>query len=339
MALLFGIYPGGLSADEDGSVTPGPAERPDRIAAALDALHGRAPFLVRGYTHYSDAAPGTIQGPPNPEQYATGGRRLDLVACFREPGHDLTGWLGFVRGLVGTPGLATLQVTEEANHAGPGGDGCFPAARRALVEGVVAARREADRLGLDVRIGCNSTALFDPAQEFWTDLGRRGGTEFRRALDYAGLDFFPDVFRPVPADRLAETVAGVLAVFRDRSLAAAGIPASTPIHITEHGWSTGPDRPGSRQAEVLDTVVRTVAAHSARLNIAAYEHFALRDADSARPHPLFQLGLLRSDYTPKPAFEVYRELIAEFSTPWSVRTRNRNGPATPCRTPPRPATG
>jgi hypothetical protein len=315
MALLFGIYPGGLSGAADGSVTDGPAEQPGRINAALDALHGEHPFLVRGYLHYSDAAPGAVQAPPNPAQYATGHRRLDLVLCFREPGRDLDGWLEFIRAQVRRHAacLATLQITEEANHAGPGGDGGFPAARQALVEGVIAAKHEVSRLGLPARIGCNSTAIFDPAQQFWTDLGRRGGDEFRSALDYAGLDFFPDVFQPVPAERLSETVEGVVKLFRHQSLAAAGIGESVPIHITEHGWGTGAERPYARQAEVLETVVRTVDDHSGELNITTYEHFALRDANTSHDHPLFQLGILDSHYEPKPAAITYRNLISELS--------------------------
>jgi hypothetical protein len=32
---------------------------------------------------------------------------------------------------------------------------------------------------------------------------------------------------------------------------------------------------------------------------------------SAQPDSFYQFGLLRDDYTPKPAFETYRQLIAE----------------------------
>ncbi|WP_436529716.1 hypothetical protein [Actinoplanes sp. HUAS TT8] len=353
MTLTFGIYPGGLGVTDDDNVTQGPPEDPEKIKIALDALH---PLLVRGYVHYDDAtyrrltenaqppassgsprgpqtdgaasprppsesaparAARMVEAPPDPCQYATAGRRLDLVACFREPGHDLTGWLHFLREQLRThgPRMASLQVTEEANHAGPGGDGRSPAVREALVTGVIEAKREARRLGLDVRIGCNSTLDFTPEQEFWTDLGRRGGDEFREALDYVGLDFFPDVFSPLPPARLPAIVAGALTGFRTQSLAAAGIPDSVPLHITEHGWATGPERPYERQAEVLELVVGIIDEHSKILNICAYEHFALRDADSDNPNPVFQLGLLRSDYTPKPAFETYRRLIATLGHP------------------------
>ena len=317
MTLRFGVYPGGLSGLLDGGVTPGPAEQPDRIRAALDDLHGDLPFLVRGYLHHRDAAPGVVQAPPEPEQYAGGPRRLDLVLCFREPGTDLTGWLAFIREQLHRlgPVLAKVQIAEEPSNPGPGGDGALPAVRQAVVEGVVAARREADRLGLDVQVGCNATPTFDPAQEFWTDLGRRGGARFAGALDYVGLDFFPDVFRPVPAAELGETVAGVLAHFRERCLPAAGIAGSVPIHVTEHGWPTGPDRSPARQAEVLETVVRAVAERAEPLHITTYEHFSLRDADSSQPDPMCRFGLLDSDYRPKPAFDLYRKLIAELSQP------------------------
>ncbi|MFC0068555.1 hypothetical protein ACFFQW_32515 [Umezawaea endophytica] len=305
MALTFGIYAGGRVGLDDGS----PVEDPVAIASALDLLHGEHPFLVRAYVHY----PTLVSAPPRPELLLNGRRRLDLVVCFRESGTDLTGWLGFLVGLLREYGssLASLQITEEPNNAGPGGDGEFPAVRQALVEGVVVAKREALALGLDVLVGCNATPVFDPSQEFWTDLGRRGGEEFRDALDYVGLDLFPDVFQPIPADRLVDTVLAVLTGFRGESLAAAGIPGATPIHVTEHGWATGAGRSAARQAEVVDAVVRAVV--KADLNITTYEHFALRDADSRQAGPLHQLGLLCSDYTPKPAFDTYRDLIAEFT--------------------------
>ncbi|MTE16599.1 hypothetical protein [Nocardia aurantiaca] len=317
MTLRFGIYAGGLAGDQFGNVTPGPPERADRIAAALDVLHGAHPFVVRGYVLYSDARGGFQEAPPQPWQYTAPHRMLDLVVCFHEPGDDLTGWLEFLRKQIREHGpvLASLQIAEEPNHAGPGGNGGYPQVRRAIIEGARAARAEVDRLGLAVRIGCNSTPIFDPAQEFWSDLGRRGGREFAEALDYVGLDFFPDVFRPISAEGLEAAITAVLTGFRRESLAAAGIPDATPIHITENGWATGPHRSYERQAEVLETVVGTVAGLAGELNITAYEHFALRDSYSDQGDMNLEFGLLRSDYTPKPAFDRYRALIAKHSTP------------------------
>jgi hypothetical protein len=51
--------------------------------------------------------------------------------------------------------------------------------------------------------------------------------------------------------------------------------------------------------------VRTVYQHRQELNLTHYEYFDLRDTDSASTET-FQFGLLRDDYSPKPAFEVYR---------------------------------
>jgi hypothetical protein len=43
--------------------------------------------------------------------------------------------------------------------------------------------------------------------------------------------------------------------------------------------------------------------------IGGYTYFSLRDADSADPGTFHRFGLLTDDYTPKPAFAVYRKLI------------------------------
>ncbi|MFF0632390.1 hypothetical protein ACFYTS_07790 [Nocardia sp. NPDC004151] len=317
MTLRFGIYAGGLGGDQYGNVTPGPPERADRIAAALDELHGEHPFVVRGYVLYSDARGGFQEAPPRPWQYAGAHRTLDLVVCFHEPGDTLTGWLAFLRQQIREHGpvLSSLQIAQEPNHAGPGGNGDFPLVRRAVVEGVLAARAEVDRLGLAVRVGCNAAPAFDPGQQYWTDLGRLGGREFADALDYVGLDFFPDVFRPLPASELEAAATAVMTGFRRDSLAAAGIPATTPIHISENGWATGPGRSCARQAEVLETMVELVDGLADELGITTYEHFGLRDSYSDQGDMNLEFGLLRSDYTPKPAFEKYRELIAKYSAP------------------------
>jgi hypothetical protein len=49
-----------------------------------------------------------------------------------------------------------------------------------------------------------------------------------------------------------------------------------------------------------------------KLNITHYELFSLRDADTANPDLNHQFGIMRDDYSPKPAFESYRKLIEEF---------------------------
>ncbi len=320
--LIFGIYPGGYTGFAGSPDRK--ADDPVHIHEALDCLQvDDSPFLVRGYLHFTDptslVAVGRPETPLAVEQYLREGRKLDLVLCFRHP--DVDGWLNFIREIIHRyrSMLSTLQITEEANVTTfPEVDGCIPQVREALVQGVVAAQEEVRRSGLDIQIGFSAALNFDPNDDFWPDLFARGGEPFLNALDYVGLDFFPDVFRPLAPDGLpgdvSTSVAGVLSHFRKVSMAAANISQACPIHITEHGWPTGPARSYERQAEVLELVIRTLYEHCEQFNITHYEHHGLRDANSSNPNLFAQFGLLRDDYSPKPAFERYRRLIAELGT-------------------------
>jgi hypothetical protein len=68
---------------------------------------------------------------------------------------------------------------------------------------------------------------------------------------------------------------------------------------------------GGEERVVVGTRVRTVDALSQELNITHYELFGLRDADSAKDDPFHQFGIMRDDYTPKPAFSTFQRLIQE----------------------------
>lgn len=317
--LLFGIYPGGATGDDTGGLAQGPADDPERIRAAIGKLRpGGRPFLVRGYVSFvdSDDTREITEAPDGVERYAGDGRVLDLVAQYQSHRGDVAGYTGFVRRLVRDHGrsTATLQITEEPNVAGnPTLDGYYPNVRDALVEGVLAADDEARRQGFDhLRIGFNTTPLFGPGEDFITALTERGGKEFTAALGYVGLDFFPDVFRPVPPEGLHDAVTGLLRLHRTERLTPAGIDPAVPLHITENGWPTFGDRTPERQAEVLEATVTAIAGCRSELAIGAYTHFALRDADSDAPGLFHHFGLLTDDYRPKPAFTTYQALIERF---------------------------
>jgi hypothetical protein len=139
-----------------------------------------------------------------------------------------------------------------------------------------------------------------------------GGEQFAAAVDYAGIDIYPDVFGPrISPDELPAAVEWLLRTFRERDLATAGIAPSVPIRICENGWPTGPDRPEEQQAIVLERIVRTVHALRADLNITHWELFTLRDADSSKNDLFHRFGVLRDDYSPKLAFHTLRRLISE----------------------------
>jgi len=321
--MLFGIYAGGVAGDDSGGLASGPADDPERINHALDLLQGGSgrPFLVRAYLGFNDDTPPdgphVTAAPADATRYTGRGRALDLVAQYQSASGNVDDFRTFVRQLVDQYGshTATLQITEEPNDPdNPVLDGYYPKVVEALVAGVAAAKHRARELGFDhLRVGFNTTVLFGPATSFVADVVAAGGPSFVRDLDYVGLDFFPDVFRPVPAAELRDGVAGLLRHHRENVMAPAGL-GEVPLHITEHGWPTGPGRSVQRQSEVVDTVVRAIADNATPLGIAGYSHFSLRDADSAQPGLFHRFGLLTDDYTPKPAFDTYRGLIAELGT-------------------------
>ncbi|MBF6333005.1 hypothetical protein [Nocardia transvalensis] len=296
---VFGIYPGGTSAAE-----PVRPDDPARIGAALIRLQGETgrPLRIRCYTEYlgdGTEAIGRIV-PADVEPCLRDGRRMDLVALFQSP--DVDGFQRFVQRLVQRygPWLDTIQVTEEADIVGCGMDGDTPNVYDALVAGALTAKDQAARQGLDIRVGFS---VADPDEDFFGSIDAAG------AIDYVGLDAFPGVWD----DEAPDSITDSLQWLRGTGLPAAGLGAEIPIIVTEHGWATSPGRSADEQAAVLERVVRTVHAHRADLNIAGYTWFTLRDADSTSPDPFDRFGILHDDYTPKPAFEVYRRLIAELS--------------------------
>ncbi|WP_330334848.1 hypothetical protein OHS33_00175 [Streptomyces sp. NBC_00536] len=320
--MLFGIYPGGVTGDDTGGLASGPPDDPALVSSALDRLQGRPgrPFLVRAYIGFDDTTrpgePHATATPATAAQYAVRGRHLDLVAQYRSTAGNVDGYCAFLRELVEQYGAVTrtLQVAEEPNiTSNPTLDGYYPAVREAIVRGVRAVKARARELGhTHLHVGFNTTPLFGPATAFVTDLTDRGGEDFIADLDYVGLDFFPDVFQPVAASDLAHAVEGLLRHHRDAALTPAGL-GHLPLHITEHGWPTGPDRHPHRQADVIETVIGVIAAQAKRLHLSGYTHFALRDADSSQPGLFHRFGLTTDDYTPKPAFDTMRTLVERFS--------------------------
>jgi len=313
--LTFGAFPLGLAGSPDG-LASGPPDDFAKIFEAVTLLQGDGrPLLPRMYVSYA--------GRTELERALAGVRRIaspdlawDLALCYRDPAGDLDGWTEFVGEVVAVHGrqLAAVQVTGEANLAGfpAAADGAYPGAVEALIRGVQAAAATKRATGATAAIGFAVAFDPDPESGFWARLGREGGERLVESLDYAGLDMYPDVFGPrIPPDELGRAVEWILRLFRERSLAAAGIPPSVPIRICECGWPTGPERSEAGQAVALETIGRTVHGLREELNITHWELFTLRDADTAKDGMFHHFGILRDDYSQKPAFDVLRRLIAE----------------------------
>jgi hypothetical protein len=321
---LFGVYPGGELGGETGLLR-GKPDDPLKIEKALQSLEKnlRHPLIIRNYKKFCDFESPAEPGEPEGTDYipfVDQNRRLDLVVMFQSERGNVSGYLDYIKDIIRQYGklLYSLQITEEANFSdGPNIiDGPYPNVRQALVEGVITAKEELLRQSLDVQVGFNSTPTFGAAAEFWSSLKTLGGNDFAEAVDYAGLDFFPDVFRPVASDGkpgdLRQAVLGILSLMRHEWLPSAGLRASTRIHITEHGCPTSPDRSEIRQKEIIESVIRFVYESRELLNIVRYTLFALRDADSSQSNFFYQFGVLRDDYTPKPAFRAFQNLVSEF---------------------------
>jgi hypothetical protein len=224
----------------------------------------------------------------------------------------------------GNPLVRGFQVTNEANFSASGdsSDGAYAGARDALIQGVIAAGDEARRRGYaQLRIGFNWFYRTDPGNEdsFWTYLGDHGGKRFVDALDWVGLDVYPGTFFPpaAPAASTGDFVINALSQLRQCFLKEAHIPKTVPIHIEENGYPTGPGRSYADQRSALESMVGAANTYRANYNVTHYFWFDLRDADTSSPNFQQQYGLMRDDYTPKPAFDAYRSLVAK----WSIRKR------------------
>jgi hypothetical protein len=314
--MVFGIYPGGAAGTDNlAGMAVGKPDDPALINEALAKLQSdKKNFLVRSYLHYTGTGEMKNLTPANPVHYLGGGRKMDLVLGYQPAVADMKDWEMFIGKQVQLYGdkLGKIQIAEEPNlHNVPYVDGDSPGVVEAVIRGVIASKAEIRRLRLNIETGFNGVPTFDPDNNFWREIQKFSSVEFYESLDYVGLDFFPDVFRAVPLKELKNAVGMVLRHFRNTSLKEAAIPWSVPIHITENGWATSPERSQEKQAEVLEIIIRTIHELRGELNIGCYELFDLRDADSGNPDFFYQFGIMKDDYTPKKAFEVYMNLISE----------------------------
>lgn len=312
---VFGIYPGGAAGTDQGMTYAGPANQPAEISAALNRLQGdKKSLLVRTYLTYGGNGRVKHLLPENPLQYAVKGRKIDLVIGYQPQTADLVDWTKFIVAQIQlyAPYLSKVQVCEEPNlHGIPGIDGDSPKVREALMQGVIAAKRVIRQNGWNIAVGFNTVPNFDPSNDFWRFLGKHASDEFYDSLDYTGFDFFPDVFRPVAEDKLAEAVGAVITHYMEESRVEGKIPRHLPVHITENGWATSPERSYEKQALVIEKIIRALYDLKSVFPLTHYEMFDLRDADSSNPDFFYQFGLMKDDYTPKPAFCVFQNLIAE----------------------------
>lgn len=321
--LTFGIYPLSVAGTPFG-LAVGPDDDYKKIQLALQNLRGDSKKLFpRTYLVYTKEWESKMFS--NADRYLEADLLGDLtIGCGdwtqnQELDIELDNWLGFIRKVINKygPHLASLQITNEPNLSFM--EGSKPYIMQALVEGVIAAKKEAQLLNLPIKIGFGSVPE-SPASvpHFWKNLAKYGDYTFIESVDFVGHNFYVDVFEDQPLDlkEIPTSVEQTLKNLRG-NLTTVGIPTSVPIRVSENGWPTGKnpvaniERSYERQSAVLETVIRTIYNLRIELNISHYELFGLRDADSSKDDLFHQYGIMRDDYSPKPAYSTFKKLIQE----------------------------
>jgi hypothetical protein len=329
-AVRFGIYPGGGAGTIGPGLTPAPDD-PAKDLAALERLRGGKAFVLHLYASYTGprGASAADQVGDEVRRYTNAGFEVELVACYRPADGgartDPAGFAGFVGQAVSSLGrnrrVVSLQVTNEANVDGAADatDGSFARAEDALIAGAVAAHREAHALRLgQLRVGFNWAYATDRGEtSFWRYLKRRGGRRFDRAVDWVGLDVYPGTWGPrIGSGRLGSSAAAMIARalrgLRLRYMPLAGLPRRVALHISENGYPTGPARTAAMQETEMRAAIGAVERLRSRYGITDYRWFDLRDARSGAPSFEDRYGLLYDNYAPKPAFGLYRRLVARY---------------------------
>jgi hypothetical protein len=204
-AVRFGINPRAVTGQIGPTPAPAVPEDPARHLAKLDELRRPgAPFplrLTRFFWRDGEAAFEEFRALT--DHYTRRGYPVELQVRYQpseEQEGDIAAWVEHVREVVRRFGpnrlVVGLQIANEVNitFSRDSSDGAYEGAREALVQGVMAAKQEARRLGHDqLRIGFNWAYRTDPPNEtsFWQALRDRGGPAFVASLDFIGLDVYP----------------------------------------------------------------------------------------------------------------------------------------------------
>ena len=336
--LRFGIGPRLAGEGGTGNATPLVPEDFDKRDAKLAELKGDRFLAVRlNRLFMEQGKAGIAEFKALADRFTKQGIEVELQVRYHPApadDGDIDKWLAYVRDVIRTFGpnklVTGFQITNEVNFTfSPNtSDGAYRDAETALVRGVIEAKRESRRLGYThQRIGFNyawRTALqgvTDPTDAaFWSRIGALGGAKLVKATDWVGIDAYPGTYVPGILMARSPTVVNVgdaflegIAQTRECFMPKAGFTMATPLRVEETGYPTGPDRPGeAAQARAVKELVTTANNYRGTYNISDFRFFGLRDNNSEGPNFQSYFGLLRDDYSPKPAFGVYRDLVERY---------------------------
>ncbi len=325
--LRFGITPqlAGTVGENQGAVA---AEDPAARKAALrDLLPPRRTVVIRlNRLFMSDGDAGIRRFAARARRYGRQGFAIESQVRYHpspEEEGDIAAWRRFVRRaarrLGRNPALVSLTITNEVNLplSANTSDGAFAGATEAILTGVPTARRALDRAGRDdVELGISFAYRYLPNTDaaFWRTLGERSTPDFAAALDYVGIQLYPGLFWPpvLVTQTTGEATIEALDLLRSCWMPQAGLGDEVGIWISENGYASNAIRTDERQAAELTDTIELVHAYSGTLGVGDYRYFNLRDNRPNGSDLFDNVGLLRADYSRKPAFDVYRELISRY---------------------------
>lgn len=323
--LRFGIdpEPAGSLGSEQHEVRPVNA---DRALAALRSLRPAGKELVLRISRMfeADGEAGIRRFQAIIARYTREGFDTELQVRYHpSPAQagKIAAWKRYVSHVVDVFGgdrhVLAMTITNEINvTSSPNtSDGAFPGAADALVQGILAAHREAQRRRFtQLRFGFTFAYLPLPADASVSDAIRRGGARLRRALGFVGVDYYPELYpgRAAPGGIPASTVR-MLAAIRRCFMPAAGLGGKVPIWITESGYDTTPGIvfPAEQRTALLE-IVRSVRDAAKTYGVTDFRWFNLRDNLASATGFAETTGLLADDYSRKPAFAALRGLIARY---------------------------
>lgn len=261
------------------------------------------------------------------DRYARWGFNSELQVRYHPDEQDegrMKPWKRYVRLATRILGkrrsVTALSITNEANFKGSPNtsDGSYEGVRRAVVRGTVAAQRTLARIGRrDIELGFSFAWRWTPESDrsFWEDLGRIGDREFRRAVDYVGLQVYPHLVWP-PAPRpgvsAGEEVVEALTLLRRCYMPKAHLGKRVDVWISENGYATNLGRNRKSQRSSLASTMRWLERYSGELGLSEYRWFNLRDNNSDGPDLFDAVGVLTDDYRRKQAFGALRNAIERF---------------------------
>jgi hypothetical protein len=324
--LWFGVYPWGAPGAVN-RVEPQLADRPFAALSAVKELQGNRSMTVHLYGQYTGADLGEADALlSHAAWWSEHGVRVEMVLRYRPANPELASgyvpWVGAVAiQLAAIPGVAEIQVGNEANNAGSpaASDGAYPGAVQAVAQGVPAARRAvlAARRP-DIGVGFNWAVGGSPCEPdpFFVQLRRAGGSAFVNAVGWVGIDVYPGTWSAParsahPSSRLIrESVVSSLGCLRAKQMPSGGLRRAVNIIVTETGYPTDPTRSEQTQVAVLRDIVAATMGASRTYGVTGLRWFGLRDANTQSGQLENGYGLLHDDYSPKPSFAAYRQIIA-----------------------------